>query len=62
MTEQKKIALTKQEKEAIKNSSASGIMSEEEFARLQGMTASELREVSTLKDFYEEMESKYKKT
>jgi hypothetical protein len=56
MTEQK-TALTKQEKEAIKNSSASGTMSEEEFARVQGMTVSELRSESTgFRDWIERSE------
>jgi hypothetical protein len=47
MTEQKKTALTKQEKKAIKDSCETGIMSEEEWARVQGITYSELRKEST---------------
>ena len=57
MTEQKKTALTKREKEAIKDSRESGIMSEEEFARVQGMTASEIRSESTgFRDWIERSE------
>ena len=47
MTEQKKTALTKQEKKAIKDSCETGIMSEEVWARVQGITYSELRKEST---------------
>ncbi len=46
MTEQKKTALTKQEKKTIKDSRKSGIISEEEWALVQGMTYSELRKES----------------
>jgi hypothetical protein len=46
MTEQK-TALTKQEKKTIQDSREAGIMSEEEWAKVQGMTYSELRKEST---------------
>jgi|LWDU01.1.fsa_nt_gi hypothetical protein len=55
MTEQK-TALTKQEKKAIKDSRETGIMSEEEWARVQGMTYSELRRSSNVGSFLDERE------
>jgi hypothetical protein len=59
MTEQKKTALTKQEKKAIKDSCETGIMSEEEWARVQGMTYSELRKESTgIRDWANKYENK----
>ena len=61
MTEQKKIALMKQEKKAIKDSCETGIMSEEEWARVQGMTYSELRRGSSVGSFLDKWEDKYKK-
>jgi len=60
MTEQK-TALTKQEKKTIKDSRETGIMSEEEWARVQGMTYSELRRGSNVSSFIDEWEGKYKK-
>jgi hypothetical protein len=60
MTEQK-IALTKQEKKAIKDARETGIMSEEEWAIVQGMTHSELRRGSSVGSFLDEWEDKYKK-
>ncbi len=60
MTEQK-TALTKQEKKVIKDSRETGIMSEEEWARVQGMTYSELRRSSSVGSFLDEWENKYKK-
>tara|TARA_B100000315_G_scaffold180254_1_gene169070 strand:+ start:283 stop:456 length:174 start_codon:yes stop_codon:yes gene_type:complete len=57
MTEQK-TALTKQEKKVIKDSRESGIMSEEEWARVQGMTYSELRRGSSVGSFLDEWEKK----
>jgi hypothetical protein len=61
MTEQKKTALTKQEKKIIKDFCESGIMFEEEWARVQGMTYSELRRSSSVGSFLDEREDKYKK-
>ena len=58
MTEQKKIALMKQEKKAIKDSCETGIMSEEEWARVQGMTYCELRRYSSVGSFHDEWEKK----
>jgi hypothetical protein len=60
MTEQK-TALTKQEKKVIKDFCESGIMSEEEWARVQGMTYSELRRGSSVGSFLDKWEDKYKK-
>ena len=60
MTEQKKTALTKQEKKAIKDSCETGIMSEEEWARVQGMTYSELRRSSSVGSFLDDAEKNYK--
>jgi len=60
MTEQK-TALTKQEKKTIKDSRGSGIMSEEEWARVQGMTYSELRRGSSVGLFLDKWEDKHKK-
>jgi len=60
MTEQK-TALTKQEKKTIQDSRESGIMSEEEWALVQGMTYSELRRGSNVGSFLDEWEDKYKK-
>jgi hypothetical protein len=60
MTEQK-TALTKQEKKTIKDSRETGIMSEEEWARVQGVTYSELRRDSSVGSFLDEWEDKYKK-
>ena len=60
MTEQK-TALTKQQKQVIKDSRESGIMSEEEWARVQGMTYSELRQGSSAGSFLDVWEDKYKK-
>ena len=60
MTEQK-TALTKQQKKVIKDSRESGIMSEEEWARVQGMTYSELRRGSSVGSFLDDAENKYKK-
>jgi hypothetical protein len=58
MTEQK-IALTKQEKKAIKDARETGIMSEEEWAIVQGMTYSELRKESTgIRDWANKYENK----
>jgi hypothetical protein len=57
MTEQK-TALTKQEKKAIKDSRETGIMSEEEWARVQGMTYCELRRYSSVGSFHDEWEKK----
>jgi hypothetical protein len=59
MTEQK-TALKKQEKKTIKDSRESGIMSEEEWARVQGMTYSELRRGSSVGLFLDDAEKKYK--
>ena len=59
MTEQK-TALTKQEKKAIKDSRETGIMSEEEWARVQGMTYSELRRSSSVGSFLDDAEKNYK--
>jgi|LWDU01.1.fsa_nt_gi DNA-binding transcriptional regulator YiaG len=61
MTEQKKTALTKLEKKTIKDFRETGIMSEEEWARVQGMTYSELRRSSSVGSFLDEWENKYKK-
>ena len=60
MTEQK-TALTKQQKQVIKDSRESGIMSEEKWARVQGMTYSELRQGSIACSFLDAWEYKYKK-
>lgn len=60
MTEQK-TALTKQQKQVIKDSRESGIMSEEKWARVQGMTYSELRQGSSAGSFLDAWEDKYKK-
>ena len=60
MTEQKKTALTKQEKKAIKDSCETGIMSEEEWARVQGITYSELRRSSSVGSFLDDAEKKFK--
>ena len=54
MTEQKKTALTKQEKKTIKDSRETGIMSEEEWARVQGMSYSELRRGSSVRSFLDD--------
>jgi hypothetical protein len=59
MTEQK-ISLTKQEKKTIQDSRESGIMSEEEWALVQGMTYSELRRGSNVGSFLESREQMYK--
>jgi len=59
MTEQK-ISLTKQEKKTIQDSRESGIMSEEEWALVQGMTYSELRRGSNVGSFFESREQMYK--
>ncbi|MBT4730760.1 hypothetical protein HOB87_02155 [Candidatus Woesearchaeota archaeon] len=59
MTEQK-TALTKQEKKTIKDSRGSGIMSEEEWALVQGMTYSELRRDSNVGSFLDDAEKKFK--
>ncbi len=56
-----KTSLTEQEKNKIKDSRPSGVMSEEEFARVQGMTYSELRRGSSVGSFLDEWEDKYKK-
>ncbi len=56
-----KTSLTKVQKEKIKDSRPSGIMSEEEWARVQGMTYSELRRGSSVGSFLDEWEDKYKK-
>jgi DNA-binding transcriptional regulator YiaG len=58
MTEQKKTALTKLEKKTIKDFRETGIMSEEEWARVQGMTYSELRRSSNIGSFLDEWEKK----
>jgi hypothetical protein len=58
MTEQKKTALTKQEKEVIKDSRESGIMSEKEWARVQRMTYSELSRGSSVGSFLDEWKKK----
>lgn len=55
MTEQK-TALTKLEKKTIKGFRETGIMSEEEWARVQGMTYSELRRSSNIGSFLDERE------
>jgi hypothetical protein len=60
MTEQK-TALTKQEKKTIKDSRETGIMSEEEWARVQGVTYSEQRRDSSVSSFFDEWEDNYKK-
>jgi hypothetical protein len=57
MTEQK-TALTKQEKKTIQDSRESGIMSEEEWALVQGMTYSELRRGSNVGSFLDRWEKK----
>jgi len=57
----KKTSLTKAEKEKIKDERPSGIMSEEEWARVQGMTHSELRRQSSVGTFLDKMEKKHKK-
>jgi hypothetical protein len=56
MTEKKKTALTKQEKNTIKDSRETGIMSEEEWARIQGMTYCELRRGYNIGSFLDEWE------
>ena len=56
-----KTSLTKAEKEKIKDERPTGTMSDEEWARAQGMTHSELRRQSSVGSFLDEMESKYKK-
>jgi hypothetical protein len=61
MTEKKKTTLTKQEKEAIKDSRESDIMSEEEWARVQGMTVPELTQGSSIGSFLDEREGQYQK-
>jgi hypothetical protein len=57
----KKTSVTKAEKEKIKDERPSGIMSEEEWAKAQGMTHSELRRQSSVGSFLDEMEEKHKK-
>jgi hypothetical protein len=56
-----KSSLTKREKEVIKDSRLTGIMSEGEFARVQGMTHSEFNRPSSVGSFLDELEKKYKK-
>jgi len=56
-----KTSLTKVQKEKIKDSRPSGIMSEEEWARVQGMTYSELSRGPSVGSFLDEWEGKYKK-
>ena len=58
MTEQKKTALTKLEKKTIKDFRETGIMGEEEWARVQGMTYSELRRGSSVGSFLDKWEKK----
>jgi hypothetical protein len=60
MTEQK-TALTKQEKKTIKDSRETGVMSEEEWARVQGMTYCELRRGSSVGSFLDEKEAEFGK-
>ena len=61
MTEQKKTALTKQEKQRIMDVRGGELIDEEEWARLQGMTHSEFRRDSNVGSFLDEWEEKYKK-
>jgi hypothetical protein len=46
---------------SLLRSSETGIMSEEEWVRVQGMTYSELRRGSSVGSFLDEWEDKYKK-
>ena len=57
----KKTGLTKVEKEKIKDERPTGIMSDEEWARVQGMTHSDFNRKSSVGSFLDEMERKYKK-
>ena len=50
--------LKKNNKKVIKDSRGSGIMSEEEWARAQGMTYSELRQGSSVGSFLDRREKK----
>ncbi len=56
-----KTSLTKVQKEKTKDSRPSGIMSEEEWARVQEMTCTELGRGSSVGSFLDEWEDKYKK-
>ncbi len=56
-----KTSLTKTQKNKSKDSRPSGVMSKEEWARVQGMTYSELRRGSSVGSFLDEWEDKYKK-
>ena len=56
-----KTSLTKAEKEKIKDERPTGTMSDEEWARVQGMTHSDFNRKSSVGSFLDEMESKYKK-
>jgi len=53
--------LSKQQKDQIKDSRPSGVMSEEEWARVQGMSHSEFKVKSNVGSYLDEMEKKYKK-
>jgi len=57
----KKTALTKQEKQRIMDARGGELIDEEEWARLQGMTHSELRRQSSVGTFLDETEKKHKK-
>jgi hypothetical protein len=52
--------VNKKEKEKIKDSRPSGVMSEEEWAKVQGMTHSEFHTPTKIKDFYEKVEKSKK--
>ncbi len=54
--------MTKKEKERIKESRPSGVMSEEEWEKVQGMTHSEFNRRSSVGSFLDELEKKYKKS
>jgi hypothetical protein len=57
----KKTSLTKAEKEKIKDERPSGIMSDEEWAVVQGMTHSDFNRKSSVGSFLDKMEEKHKK-
>ena len=44
--------MNKKEKEAIKNKKPTSIMSDDEWARVQGMTHSEFQSPTKIKEFY----------
>ncbi len=58
--QKKKTELTEEEKKVIKDSREAGMMSEEEWALVQGMTYSELRRSSNIGSFLDDAEKNYK--